>query len=106
MIATLVLLPETLAAVRAAQRGRMQIGLNLAYGSAMASIGLTIPTIALASIWIRGPLILGLGATQLVLLALTVVVSTLTVVPGRATRLQGEVHLVLLAACFFLAMSP
>ncbi|GLB83759.1 calcium:proton antiporter [Mycobacterium kiyosense] len=106
VIATLVLLPETLAAVRAAQRGRMQIGLNLAYGSAMASIGLTIPTIALASIWIRGPLILGLGATQLVLLALTVVVSTLTVVPGRATRLQGEVHLVLLAACFFLAMSP
>ncbi|QLL09699.1 calcium:proton antiporter [Mycobacterium vicinigordonae] len=106
VIATLVLLPETVAAVRAAHRGRMQISLNLAYGSAMASIGLTIPTIALASIWIRGPLSLGLGPTQLVLLALTVVVSTLTVVPGRATRLQGEVHLVLLAACFFLAMSP
>ena len=106
VIATLVLLPETVAAVRAARQGRMQISLNLAYGSAMASIGLTIPAIALASIWIRGPLILGLGATQLVLLALTVVVSVLTVVPGRATRLQGEVHLVLLAACFFLAMSP
>lgn len=106
VIATLVLLPETVAAVRAARQGRMQISLNLAYGSAMASIGLTIPAIALASIWIHGPLILGLGATQLVLLALTVVVSVLTVVPGRATRLQGEVHLVLLAACFFLAMSP
>lgn len=106
VIATLVLLPETVAAVRAAAQGRMQISLNLSYGSAMASIGLTIPAIAVASIWIRGPLLLGLGATQLVLLALTVVVSVLTVVPGRATRLQGEVHLVLLAACFFLAMSP
>lgn len=106
VIATLVLLPETLAAARAARQGRMQISLNLAYGSAMASIGLTIPTIALASIWIRGPLLLGLGPTQLVLLALTVLVSVLTVVPGRATRLQGEVHLVLLAASFFLAISP
>jgi Ca2+:H+ antiporter len=106
VIATLVLLPETLAAVRAARQGRMQISFNLAYGSAMASIGLTIPAIALASIWIHGPLLLGLGPTQLVLLALTVVVSVLTVVPGRATRLQGEVHLVLLAASFFLAISP
>ncbi|MDT5225396.1 MAG: Ca2+:H+ antiporter [Mycobacterium sp.] len=106
VIATLVLLPETLAAVRAARQGRMQISRNLAYGSAMASTGLTIPAIAVASIWIRGPLLLGLGPTQLVLLALTVVVSVLTVVPGRATRLQGEVHLVLLAASFFLAISP
>lgn len=106
VIATLVLLPETLAAVRAARRGRIQTSLNLAYGSAMASIGLTIPAIALASIWLTGPLILGLGAIQLVLLALTVVISVLTVVPGRATRLQGEVHLVLLAAFVFLAIIP
>ncbi|HEY0452556.1 ionic transporter y4hA [Actinophytocola sp.] len=106
VIALLVLLPETLAAVRAARRGRIQISLNLAYGSAMASIGLTIPTIALASVWLDGPLLLGLGATQMVLLALTVVVSVLTVVPGRATRLQGGVHLVLLAAFVFLAISP
>jgi Ca2+:H+ antiporter len=106
VIATLVLLPETLAAVRAARQGRIQTSLNLAYGSAMASIGLNIPTIALASLWLSGPLLLGLGATQLVLLALTVVVSGLTVVPGRATRLQGEVHLVLLAAYMFLAVIP
>jgi Ca2+:H+ antiporter len=106
VIATLVLLPETLAAVRAARRGRIQISLNLAYGSAIASIGLTIPAIALASIWLSGPLLLGLGPTQLVLFALTVVVSVLTVVPGRATRLQGEVHLVLLAAYMFLAVIP
>jgi Ca2+:H+ antiporter len=106
VIAALVLLPETLAAARAARQGRIQTSLNLAYGSAMASIGLTIPGIALASIWLKGPLILGLGATQLVLFAVTVVISVLTVVPGRATRLQGEVHLVLLAAYVFLTIIP
>ncbi|MCT2584251.1 calcium:proton antiporter [Actinophytocola gossypii] len=106
VIAMLVLLPETLAAVRAARRGRIQTSLNLAYGSAIASIGLTVPTIALASVWLDGPLVLGLGPTQMVLLLLTVVVSVLTVVPGRATRLQGSVHLVLLAAFLFLAINP
>jgi Ca2+:H+ antiporter len=106
VIALLVLLPETLAAVRAALRERIQISLNLGYGSAIASIGLTIPVIALASVWLEGPLLLGLGSTQMVLLALTVVVSVLTVVPGRATRLQGGVHLVLFAAFLFLAVNP
>lgn len=106
VIAALVLLPETLAAVRAARRGSIQISLNLAYGSAMASIGLTIPAIALASIWLNGPLVLGLAATHLVLLALTVVISVLTVVPGRATVLPGGLHLVLLAAYVFLAVVP
>lgn len=72
----------------------------------MASIGLTIPAIAIATIWIDVPLLLGLGSTQMVLLALTVVVAVLTVVPGRATRLQGVVHLVLLAAFLFLAINP
>jgi len=106
VIALLVLLPETLAAARAARRDRIQISLNLAFGSAMASIGLTIPAIAVASIWLEGPLVLGLDATQMVLLAVTVVVAILTVVPGRATRLQGVVHLVLLAAFLFLAVNP
>ncbi|MEU9029685.1 ionic transporter y4hA [Streptomyces sp. NPDC048383] len=106
IIALLVLLPETLAAVRAARRDRVQTSLNLAYGSAIASIGLTIPAIALASIWLSGPLMLGLGPIHMVLLALTVVVSALTIVPGRATLLQGGVHLVLLAAYLFLAVSP
>jgi Ca2+:H+ antiporter len=106
VIALLVLLPETLAAANAARRNRVQVSFNLALGSAMASIGLTIPAIAVASIWLEGPLLLGLGATQTVLLAITVVVTTLTVVPGRATRLQGVVHLVLAAAFIFLAANP
>ncbi|MEU7862183.1 hypothetical protein [Nonomuraea sp. NPDC049141] len=106
VIALLVLLPETIAAVRAARRDQIQISLNLALGSAMASIGLTIPAIAVASIWLKGPLLLGLGATHLVLLGLTFIVTTLTVVPGRATLLQSGVHLVLFAAFLFLAISP
>jgi Ca2+:H+ antiporter len=106
VIALLVLLPETLAAFRAATRDRVQISLNLSYGSAMASIGLTIPAIAVASIWLDRPLLLGLGPVQIALLTLTAVVSILTVVPGRATRLQGAVHLTLFAAFLFLSVSP
>ncbi|MEU2285049.1 ionic transporter y4hA [Streptomyces sp. NPDC013178] len=106
VIALLVLLPETIAALRSARRDRVQTSLNLALGSAMASIGLTIPAVALASVWLSGPLVLGLGATHMVLLALTVVVSSLTVVPGRATPLQGGVHLVVFAAYLELAINP
>lgn len=106
VIALLVLAPETIAAVRAAARNRVQVSLNLALGSAMASIGLTIPAIAVASIWLEGPLELGLNQLQTVLLALTAAVAILTVVPGRAKPLQGGVHLVLLAAFLFLTIAP
>jgi Ca2+:H+ antiporter len=106
VIALLVLLPESIAAVNAARRDRTQISLNLGLGSAMASIGLTIPTIAVASIWLDGPLRLGLEPTHMVLLGLTAVISVLTVVPGRATRLQGGVHLVVLAAFLVLSVQP
>ncbi|PUA82416.1 calcium:proton antiporter [Nocardioides currus] len=106
VIALLVLLPESIAAVRAAAREKVQVSLNLAFGSAMASIGLTIPTIAVASIWLDGPLALGLDNVQMVLLFMTVVVGILTVVPGRAKPLQGGVHLVLLAAFIFLTIAP
>lgn len=106
VIALLVLAPETIAARNAAKRGRLQVSLNLALGSALASIGLTLSVLAIASIWITTPLHLGLDAVQIVLLGLTVVVSVLTVVPGRATRLQGVVHLVLFAAFVFLAIAP
>jgi Ca2+:H+ antiporter len=99
-------LPETVAAVRNAGRGRVQTSLNLAFGSAMASIGLTIPAIAVASIWLDGPLVLGLGATQMVLLAVTAVVGALTVLPGRATLQEAAVHLVIAAAFVFLAINP
>ncbi len=106
IIALLVLLPEGIAAAKSASRNRTQTSLNLALGSAMASIGLTIPAIAVASIWLPGELHLGLGASQIVLLVLTVLISILTIVQGRAVRLQGGIHLVLFAAFIFLSIAP
>ncbi|MFC8797432.1 calcium:proton antiporter [Promicromonospora sp. NPDC057138] len=106
VIALLVLAPESIAAVRNALRNRVQTSLNLAYGSAMASIGLTIPTIAVAMIWMGGPLTLGLEPVQMVLLAVSVVVAMLSIAPGRANTLQGVVHLVLLAAFLAVSIQP
>ena len=101
-----MLLPETLAAINAAARDRLQTSFNLAYGSALASIGLTIPAIAVASIWIDGPLLLGPRRAELVLLAVTAVVGSLTVGLGSAMVLGGVVHLVIFAAFLFVAVVP
>lgn len=106
VIALLVLAPESLAAVRSAQHNRVQTSLNLAYGSALASIGLTVPVIAIATLWLKDPLVLGLGATQIVLLVLTGMVGILTVVQGRATVQQGSLHLVIFGAFLFTALVP
>ena len=106
VIALLVLLPETLAAFRNARHDRVQTSFNLAFGSAMASIALTIPAIAVASIWLDGPLVLGLGTMQMVLLAITVGIAALTVLPGRATLQEAGVHLVLFGSFLFLAFNP
>jgi Ca2+:H+ antiporter len=106
VIAALVLLPEGLAAVRAAQADRLQTSLNLALGSALATIGLTIPTVAAVSIALRQPLALGLGAKEQVLLALTLLVGVITLGTGRTTVLQGIVHLVIFAAFLFFAVVP
>ncbi len=105
-IAMLVLLPETAAAVRAAARNRLQTSLNLGIGSAIACIGLTIPTVAVVSMMIGTPLELGIAPKEAVLLALTFVVAVLTLGSGRATVMQGAVHLVLFAAFIFLAFFP
>ena len=105
-IAMMVLLPETVAAVRAANRNRMQISFNLALGSAIATIGLTIPTVAVTSIALGLPLELGLPPKEVALLALSLLLSSMTLAGGRATVLQGAVHLVLFAVFVFLAMVP
>ena len=106
VIAALVLLPEALAALRAARANRLQTSLNLALGSALASIGLTIPAVAAVSVALGTPLTLGLGAKEEVLLAATLLISVLTLGTGRTTVLQGAVHLVILAVFLFLAVVP
>ena len=106
VIALLVLLPETVAAVRAAHVDRLQTSFNLAYGSALASIGLTIPVVAIGSLWMGWPLVLGLQPKDLVMLVLTFVVSAITLAHGRTHMMQGAVHLVIFAAFMFLAFVP
>jgi Ca2+:H+ antiporter len=105
-LALLVLMPEGLAAVRAARANELQTSLNLALGSALASIGLTIPAVGIVSIVLNQPLELGLGLKDEVLLALTIVVGIITLGTGRTTVLQGIVHLVIFAAFLFLALAP
>jgi Ca2+:H+ antiporter len=105
-IAIMVLLPETIAAVRAANRNRMQISFNLALGSALATIGLTIPAVAVTSFALGLPLDLGLPPKEVALLALSLLLSSITLASGRATVLPGAVHLVLFAVFIFLAMVP
>ncbi|WP_264048471.1 calcium:proton antiporter [Methylobacterium flocculans] len=106
VIAMLVLMPEGLAAVRAARANRLQTSMNLALGSALASIGLTIPTVALVSVLTGQPLSLGLGSKDQVLLALTLLVAVITLGTGRTTVLQGIVHLVIFASFLFFAVLP
>jgi Ca2+:H+ antiporter len=105
-IALMVLLPETWAAVRAALRNRMQISFNLALGSALATIGLTIPAVAATSIALKLPLALGLPPKEVAMLALSLLLSSMTLTGGRATVLQGAVHLVMFAVFLFLAIVP
>jgi Ca2+:H+ antiporter len=105
-IALLVLMPESLAALRSARANRLQTSLNLALGSALASIGLTIPAVAAVSIMFGQQLDLGLTAKEIVLLALTLLVGVITLGTGRTTVLQGIVHLVIFAAFLFLTAVP
>ncbi len=106
VIAGLVLLPEGLAALRAAQANRLQTSLNLALGSALASIGLTIPAVAALSIGLNRQLELGLNGKEQILLALTLIVGVITLGTGRTTVLQGIVHLVIFAAFLFFSIVP
>jgi Ca2+:H+ antiporter len=105
-IALLVLLPEGVAATRAAINNRLQTSLNLSLGSALASIGLTIPAVALVSIVFDLPISLGIDALGMAFLGLTFLLSILTIAVGRATILQGAVHLVVFAAYLFLSLVP
>jgi Ca2+:H+ antiporter len=105
-IAMLVLLPEGFAAVRAAKANRLQGSLNLALGSALASIGLSIPTIAAIAIYFNLPLSLGISSLNMTLMYLTFFIGALTLAIGRTTLLQGVVHLIIFFEYLFLSLVP
>jgi len=106
VIAALVLLPEGVAAFRASRANRLQTSMNLALGSALASIGLTIPAVAVVSLVMHIPLTLGLPSKEVALLIVTLILSQSTLGTGRTTVLQGVVHLMLFATFLFLALVP
>ena len=105
-IATLVLLPEALSAIRAALGNELQRSLNIALGSACATIGLTIPAVAVASLFSGRGLTLGLGAGDTVLLILALSISVVSFSTGRTTVLTGLVHLVVFVAYLLLIAAP
>lgn len=106
VIAAIVLLPESLAALRAAHHNQLQTCLNLALGSAIATIGLTIPTLAAFSLYSGAKLALGISSQSIALLVLTLFISSVTLATGRTTILQGAVHLVIFGVFLFLAAVP
>ncbi len=106
VIAAVVLLPESIAAFQAARANRLQTSLNLALGSALASIGLTIPAVALVSLINGWNLTLGIDAKSTVLLLLSLLVASFSLGTGRTTIMQGTVHLVIFAVYLFMAVVP
>ena len=105
-VALIVLLPESTAAIRAALADRLQTSLNLALGSALATIGLTVPIVVGVCLAFDIPLVLGLAPKDIVLLALTLIVGTIGVVAGRTNVMYGAVQIVIFAAFLFLALVP
>jgi Ca2+:H+ antiporter len=106
VIAVIVVLPEGLAAMKSALLNRLQNSINLALGCAIATIGLTIPTVAIVSLALDQQIALGVSPTNITLLVLTLFVGTLTLGTGRTTVLQGVIHLVIFAAFLLVSAVP
>jgi Ca2+:H+ antiporter len=106
VVALVVLLPETWAAIRAAHANRLQSSMNLAIGSALATIGLTVPVVVIFATAYGLPLVLGLDPKDIVLLVTALLVSSVTLGTGRTSMMQGAVHVVLFATFLFLACVP
>jgi len=106
VVALLILLPESVAAVAAARKNELQKSINLALGSSVATIGLTIPAVAVAAYLLDKQLVLGLNQQNIVLLLLTFVLSMLTFGTGRTNMLFGLVHLVVFAVFVFMVFVP
>lgn len=106
IIAAVILLPEGLAAIRAARNNQIQSSLNLALGSALASIGLSIPAVSIVCIVYDIPLVLGLDKKDIILLTLSVFIVMLSLSRGKTNILYGTVLLVNLAAYIFTVIVP
>lgn len=106
IVAAIVLFPEGMTAVRAARANQIQTSINLALGSGVASIGLTVPAVSAVALWTGSPLALGVTPGGAVLLALSFMMAMITYGTGRTSLLSGVVHLILLATWLFLIIVP
>jgi Ca2+:H+ antiporter len=106
LVALLILLPEGVAAVAAARKNDLQKSINLALGSSLATIGLTVPAVAVVAYGFNKPLELGLIDEYMVLLLLTFFLSILTFGTGRTNILFGLVHMVVFAVFVFMVFVP
>src|SRR5690349_16825552 len=106
IVALLILLPESVAAIGAARRNDLQKSINLALGSSLATIGLTVPAVAVVAYTLDKELVLGLNAQDMVLLLLTFVISMLTFGTGRTNILFGLVHMLVFAVFLFMVFVP
>ena len=106
IIATVVLLPEGFAAIRAAKNNQIQTSINLGLGSALATVGLTIPVVSMVCIWFDIPFVLGLDMKSIILLALSVFIVMLSLSRGKTNIMYGAVLIVNLAAYIFTVIVP
>lgn len=106
LVAALLLMPEGISAVRAAWRNQLQLSLNIALGSALATIALTIPAMAFISVVIERPIVLGLDAEGRTLMLLTLVLSVLSFGTGKTNVLTGLVHLIVFFVYVMLLFAP
>src|SRR5699024_10075848 len=106
IIAAIILLPEGIAAVNAARKDKLQTSLNLALGSAIASIGLTIPAVSIVSYMYGFPLVLGLGILTIILLVISIFTVMISLIGGRSSSVYGVVLLVNLVVYIFLTINP
>jgi Ca2+:H+ antiporter len=106
LVALLILLPESVAAIAAARKNDLQKSINLALGSSIATIGLTVPAVAVAAYMLDKQLVLGLGAREMILLVMTFLLSMLTFGTGRTNILFGLVHVLVFAVFVFMVFVP
>jgi Ca2+:H+ antiporter len=106
VVAMLVLLPECVAAISAARHNKLQKSINLALGSSLATIGLTIPAVAVAAYVLDKTLVLGLASREIVLLVMTLLLSMITFGTGRTNMLFGVVHILVFAVFMLVVFVP
>lgn len=106
IIAVVVLFPEGLSALLAARKNRLQSSLNLALGSALASIGLTIPAVACVSLYFGLPLTLGIDVKSTVLFVLSLFILSLSLRTGKTTSIHGVILLVIFSIYLFTTVVP